>query len=98
MSKKSLDWNKIVLFSNKKRIQVMLEINKEGDVFTIKFTREEISEDFLRRLLIKFKVEKLLEKSKMTKEQAWKLSEEIKENWWNENKDWILNKIGIKTN
>ncbi len=76
----------------------MLEINKEGDVFTIKFTREEISEDFLRRLLIKFKVEKLLEKSKMTKEQAWKLSEEIKENWWNENKDWILNKIGIKTN
>lgn len=76
----------------------MLELNKEGDVFTIKFTREEISEDFLRRLLIKFKVEKLLEKSKMTKEQAWKLSEEIKENWWNENKDWILNKIGIKTN
>lgn len=76
----------------------MLEIDKEGDVFTIKFTREEISEDFLRRLLIKFKVEKLLEKSKMTKEQAWKLSEEIKENWWNENKDWILDKIGIKTN
>ncbi|MCK6619393.1 MAG: hypothetical protein L6Q94_02765 [Calditrichia bacterium] len=76
----------------------MLEMNKEGDVFTIKFTREEISEDFLRRLLTKFKVEKLLEKSKMTQEQAWKLSEEIKENWWNENKDWILNKIGIKTN
>lgn len=76
----------------------MLEMNKEGDVFTIKFTREEISEDFLRRLLTKFKVEKLLEKSKMTQEQAWKLSEETKENWWNENKDWILNKIGMKTN
>jgi hypothetical protein len=73
----------------------MLEINKEGDVFTIKFTRDDISEDFLRRLLTKFKIEKLLEKSKMTKEQAWQLSEEIKENWWNQNKDWILQKIGI---
>ena len=73
----------------------MLEINKEGDVFTLKFTRDDISEDFLRRLLTKFKVEKLLEKSKMTKEQAWELSEEIKENWWNQNKDWILQKIGI---
>ncbi len=74
----------------------MLEINKEGDVFTIKFTRDDISEDFLRRLLTKFRIEKLLEKSKMTKEQAWKLSEEIKENWWVQNKDWILDKIGTE--
>ena len=73
----------------------MLEINKEGDVFTIKFIREDISEDFLRRLLTKFRVEKLLEKSQMTREQAWELSEEIKEDWWNRNKDWILKKIGI---
>ncbi len=76
----------------------MLEINKEGDVFTIKFTREDISEDFLRRLLTKFRIEKLLEKSKMTREQAWELSEEIKEDWWNRNKDWILKKIGITDN
>jgi hypothetical protein len=75
----------------------MLEINKEGDVFTIKFKRDDISEDFLQKLLTKFKIEKLLEKSQLTKEQAWQLSEEIKENWWDENKDWILTKIGIKS-
>jgi hypothetical protein len=75
----------------------MLEINKEGDVFTIKFKRDDVSEDFLQKLLTKFKIEKLLEKSQLTKEQAWQLSEEIKENWWDENKDWILTKIGIKS-
>lgn len=73
----------------------MLEINKEGDIFTIKFTRDDISEDFLQKLLTKFKIEKLLEKSQLTQEQAWELSEEIKEKWWNENKNWILRKIGI---
>jgi len=71
----------------------MLEIKKQGDVFTLKFKREDISEDFLQKLLTKFKIEKLLQKSKMTKEQAWKLSEEIKENWWNQNKAWILKKL-----
>ncbi len=75
----------------------MLEIKKQGDVFTLKFKREDISEDFLQKLLTKFKIEKLLQKSKMTKEQAWKLSEEIKENWWNQNNAWILKKAGITT-
>jgi len=39
------------------------------------------------------KLESLLEKSQMTEEQAFSLSEEIKENWWNQNKQNILAKI-----
>lgn len=73
----------------------MLEIEQQEDVFTFRFKREDISEDFLRRLFTKLRIEQLLEKGRMTEEQAWQQSEEIKESWWNENKDWILKKIGI---
>ncbi|NIS38001.1 hypothetical protein GWN91_02220 [Candidatus Saccharibacteria bacterium] len=73
----------------------MIDISKKGDVFTIKFTRNDVSDEFIDKLLTKFKLEELLKKSRLTEKQAWELSEEIKENWWRQNKDWILKKAGI---
>ncbi len=70
----------------------MIEVQRDGDLFTIKFTKKEVSERFLQKILRGFEIERILQKSQLTAEQAWQLSEEIKEKWWLENKGWILKK------
>ena len=74
----------------------MIAITRDNDLFTIKFERADVSEGFLNKLLRKFEVEKGLEKNQMTEEQAWELSEEVKESWWNKNQERIEKMIGIK--
>jgi hypothetical protein len=73
----------------------MIELLNNSGNFSLQFTKEDFSDEFLKRLLRKFQVEKILGKSKLTESQAWELSEQVKEDWWNENKGWILEKLGI---
>ncbi len=72
----------------------MIEIQRENDLFTISFLKSDIGE-FLENLLKKLEIERLLAKNRMTDEQAWDLSEEIKENWWKDNQERILKMIGV---
>ncbi len=71
----------------------MLDLKKDGDTYTLTFTKEDMSEDFLNRLLTYVKIENILKDSQMTEEEAWEISEEIKRNWWKNNQDWILEKV-----
>ena len=72
----------------------MIEIQRENDLFTISFLKSDIGE-FLENLLKKLEIERLLAKNRMTEQQAWELSEEIKENWWKDNQERILKMIGV---
>jgi len=69
----------------------MIEIQRENDLFTIRFLKNDISHDFLQELIRKFELEKVLSENQMTQEQAWQLSEEIKTAWWKNNQERILN-------
>jgi len=73
----------------------MIKIQRENDLFTISFLKSDIAGEFLENLLKKLEIERLLAKNRMTEEQAWELSEEIKENWWKDNQEHILKMIGV---
>ena len=73
----------------------MISVINENDCWTIKFDNKEISKEFLMMLMKKFQIEQHLQNSQLTEQIAFSISEEIKENWWNENKDRILKYAGI---
>lgn len=72
----------------------MIEIKRENDDIVVRFPKDLITNDELERFLARLRIEEFAQKSKMTEEQAWELSEEIKQKWWDENKEWIYKKIG----
>ena len=73
----------------------MISVINDNENWTIKFDNNEISKEFLMMLLKKSQIEQYLQNSQLNEELAFSLSEEIKENWWNENKERILKKAGI---
>ncbi len=73
----------------------MVQVMREGEYFTIRFARKDVSDQFLEKLLRRFKVEQTLSQNAMTEEEAWQLSEEVKESWWAENGQRILSLIGV---
>ncbi len=73
----------------------MIQIKRSDDRFLIEFLRKDLSDDFFLKLLRDLEFEKLAAKNRMTTEQAWQLSEDIKESWWAENKARILDLIGV---
>jgi hypothetical protein len=49
-----------------------------------------VSDPYLEKFLQMLELEEFASKSKMTENQAWEISEEIKQNWWEKNKDKFL--------
>ena len=47
----------------------------------------------MERFVERIELEMLIEKNQLTDEEAWKLSEEVKADWWRENKDRMLKKV-----
>jgi hypothetical protein len=70
---------------------VNLEVSE--NLYTITFNKEDISDDFVKRLMMKARIDEILKKSTMTEEAAYDISEEIKMEWWQKNKHWIMDKI-----
>ena len=71
----------------------MIKVKREKNDYVITFNSNDIPDNFINKLLRKAEIENVLIKNKMKEEDALNLSEEIKENWWKKNKEWILNKI-----
>jgi len=65
----------------------------EKDKAILKFPKQLMAMDYVQQFLEKLRVESIIEKSKLTEEQAWELSEQIKEEWWNKNRERILKRI-----
>jgi hypothetical protein len=70
----------------------MLDIQVKDDNVNIVFSRNLISDNDLMELIERIKVKHLISKSKLTEEDAIKLDEELKSNWWKDNREKFLDK------
>jgi hypothetical protein len=74
----------------------MIEMKMEDQNIILKFPKRLMSEEYINRLIERLEVEETASRNQMTEEEAWEISEEIKEKWWNEHKDDFLNRIKKK--
>ena len=74
----------------------MIEIKRDNKKYVITFNNDDIPNSLIERFMRKSELETILMNNRMTEENAFNLSEEIKEEWWKKNKDWILEKINNK--
>ena len=70
---------------------VEITINKDDAVLT--FPKEFLTDDYVQEFVERLRLEAIVEKSKLTEEQAFELSEIIKQDWWKKNRDSFLKKI-----
>jgi hypothetical protein len=68
----------------------MLKTKRDKEDIIIRFSKDLLSSEELEKFLNILEISELAKKNNMTKEQAFRLSEKIKEEWWNKNKDSFL--------
>ena len=71
----------------------MVEISFEKDEAILKFPKQFVAADYVQQFLERLRLEAIIEKSKLTEQQAWELSEQLKQEWWQKNKDKLLKRI-----
>ena len=71
----------------------MVEIKYKKDKAIIEFPKEFATEEYVQDFLKRLRIEAIAQKSKITEEQIWELSEEIKQKWWEKNKGKFLKGI-----
>ena len=76
----------------------MIEIKIENKNVVLSFPKDLISSKYIFRFIELLEMEKIAQKSELSEDDAWKLSEEIKGKWWEGNKLDILNKIENEDN
>ena len=54
-----------------------------------------ISDKEIKKIMDLLKFYELVKGSDMTEKKAWQLSEEVKEQWWLDNKNRIMEKINV---
>jgi hypothetical protein len=60
----------------------MIKVKKEKSNYVVTFNSNDIPNNFINKLLRKAEIEDALSKSKLKEEDAFNLSEEAKESWW----------------
>ena len=70
-----------------------MQMQMEGKNLVVKIPKDLISKDYVERFIERIELEILVEKSQMTDKEAWKLSEELKEDWWKKNKEEVLKRM-----
>lgn len=63
----------------------MIDVKVNNDNILIQIPKNMISNSYLEKFLERLEIEEIAEKNSMSEEQAWNLSEEIKENWYKKN-------------
>lgn len=71
----------------------MIEIKRENDDIVLRFPKRLVSDAYLEKFIKMLELEEFAAKNKMTEEQAWQISEDIKQSWWEKNKDKFLEDI-----
>ena len=72
----------------------MFEIKNTDKTWEVKLNTDEDINELLSSRVPKMDIEAILSESKMTQEQADELAKEVKASYWQNNKDWILKRIG----
>lgn len=68
----------------------MVQITFKDDEAILRFPKQLVSSGYVQAFLERLRLEAIVEKSQLTEEQAWEFSEEIKQEWWQKNKDKLL--------
>jgi len=68
----------------------MIDIMFEADNAVLKFPKRLVSSTYLQNFLERLRLETIALKSQLTEEQAWELSEEVKQQWWEKNRETFL--------
>ena len=71
----------------------MLSYQTTNEIVNLTFSKEFLSVPELVRLIETLRIKELISKSQVTQDDIMNLDEELKANWWNENKDRFLAKI-----
>ena len=71
----------------------MLEVSRQGKKILISIDQDMISSDSFLKFMERMKVEEIARKSRLTEEDAMSIAEEMKADWWNKNKDRLLDGI-----
>lgn len=71
----------------------MVNISTQDGNWVVAIPKERIGEAFVQRFLERLEVDTIIQESQMTESQAWELSEAIKKEWWDTNRERILAKI-----
>ena len=71
----------------------MLKIKSRNKDLIITMPRKFVKSDFVQEFLDRLDAEMIAQKSKLSYENAWRLSEELKESWWQKNKSVILIRV-----
>lgn len=64
----------------------MVDVKAENGVVRLTFPTEGMSPEEVNDFVNWLRAEGIVSRSKLTEEAAWKLSEEIKSGWWENNK------------
>ena len=65
----------------------MIAVRVDKDHVQVSIPTEGMTPEEINRFVSWLRVESVLCRSRLTDEAAWKLSEEIKSDWWDQNKD-----------
>ena len=71
----------------------MIEIKFENNEAILKFPKQLVSSNYVQEFLERLRLEAIIESSQLTENQAWELSEQMKQDWWQKNKDKFLKRI-----
>lgn len=73
----------------------METVQNSSSSFSVEIPNYLIESNLVQKFLRYLEFQEIVKDSQMNENEAWKLSEEIKQDWWDKNKDWFLK--GIKT-
>ena len=62
-------------------------VKVENEDIVLSFPKNLVSSKYVSRFIERLEMEKIAQKSELSEEDAWKLSEEIKKSWWDKNRD-----------
>ena len=76
----------------------MKTLINQDDIFTLNIPKDLITNKMVQKLISLIEFRELIKDNAMTEKQAFDLAEEIKEKWWQENKDWFLKDVEKRFN
>jgi hypothetical protein len=71
----------------------MLNYQITDDTVNLSFSKDLLSSPEIIKLLETLRIKELISKSQLTAEEADRLDDEIKQNWWLANKERFLDKL-----
>ncbi|MFQ5456714.1 MAG: hypothetical protein ACE5EA_11060 [Nitrospirota bacterium] len=73
-----------------------MDIKTDENNLLLKIPKDLIARDYVERFMDRIELEILVKKGRMSEEEAWELSERLKEDWWKENRDKVLKRIKMR--